>query len=141
MRSILEIVAYYIEYHQNNSVLNEREAEALASAKSLLIGADVVNKTFGETMIEYHKSLKKLKIKAAEEVEQPKFITGEEVKSHKINPFGVGITEGVLEQFAQAYGVPYEKFGDAVLLTACATSEIFPVGDGSFEFAIGVHLD
>jgi hypothetical protein len=130
MRSILEIVAYYIEYHQNNSVLNEREAEALASAKSLLIGADVVNKTFGETMIEYHKSLKKLKIKAAEEV-----------KSHEIDPFSVGLTGDVLEQFALRYGVPYEKYGDSVLLTACATSEIFPVGDGSFEFVIGTHID
>lgn len=113
MMTVLDRVAYYIEYHQENSVLNEREAEVLASAKSLLVCADVVNKALNN----YSQLLSKESF-------------------NKNGEFGKIIQDAV-ERFLEVYSIPYEKLN----LSNCATSKAFPIGDGSFEFVVGTHID
>ena len=145
MKTVLERVASYIEYHQENSVLNARESEALASAKSLLICADAINNTFNNATPHHSQSLRQFLEEDEEEevVEQLRFITGEEIKPLEWDGRSNAerIIQETLIEFAEAYGVPYEKLGSDVLLTGCATSETFPVGDGSFEFVVGIHID
>ena len=47
--SVLEKVANFIQHLQEDgTILNERESEALASAKSLLVAADIIDKHFNE---------------------------------------------------------------------------------------------
>tara|TARA_R110000744_G_scaffold7342_1_gene25258 strand:+ start:6002 stop:6469 length:468 start_codon:yes stop_codon:yes gene_type:complete len=155
MKTVLDRVANYIEYHEENSVLNARESEALASAKSLLICADTINNTLNNPIAHHSQSLRQFLEEDEEEevVEQPKFINGEEVRPSKesvmvavpyseIRPKGVStvITEGAIAEFVAAFKIPYEKFGKTEGADY-ATSETFPVGDGSSEHVVGTHLD
>lgn len=146
MKTVLDRVANYIEYQENNSVLNARESEALASAKSLLVCADTINNTFNNTTPHHSQSLRQFLEEDEEEVEevveQPRFINGEEVKPLEwdSNLSAERIIQETLIEFAEAYGVPYEKFGKTEGVDY-ATSKTFPVGDGSFEFVVGFHID